>query len=152
ISRLCVSSIRGGQAPAARLRTARPDSTLRRSLQIRESPHGTFQRSSAIGLAKLFWRRADDPISRELERRALMKLAKLNRCASIYVLAIALGSLYACALPSPELVSQSSVEDKISRLRIGQSDKSEVESIFGLDHGNDRTRWAYNFDDKQFEI
>jgi hypothetical protein len=44
------------------------------------------------------------------------------------------------------------VEDKIAKLRIGESDKSEVESIFGLEHGNDRTRWIYQFADSQFEI
>jgi len=53
---------------------------------------------------------------------------------------------------SPEFVSEISVEDKIARLRIGQSDKSEVESILGPEHGNDRNLWIYNFDDKQFEI
>src|SRR4029434_2559253 len=71
-------------------------------------------------------------------------------CLHLLMIALLL-SLYACT-SSPELISEGSVEDKISRLRIGQSDKSEVESIFGVDHGSDRTRWAYNFDDKQFEI
>src|SRR2546422_5682202 len=71
-------------------------------------------------------------------------------CLQLVVIALLL-SLYACT-SSPELISEVSVEDKISRLRIGQSNKSEVESIFGVDHGNDRMRWAYNFDDRQFEI
>jgi hypothetical protein len=53
---------------------------------------------------------------------------------------------------SPQFVSEISVEDKIARLRIGASDKSEVEGIFGPDHGNDRNRWTYQFADKQFEI
>lgn len=55
-------------------------------------------------------------------------------------------------MSSPELISEISVEDKIARLTIGQSDKSEVESIFGVERGSDRNRWAYNFDDRQFEI
>lgn len=55
-------------------------------------------------------------------------------------------SLYGC-MSSPELISEISVEDKIARLTIGQSDKSEVESIFGVEHGSDRNRWAYNFDE-----
>jgi hypothetical protein len=71
-------------------------------------------------------------------------------CLHLLMIALLL-SLYACT-SSPELISEGSVEDKISRLRIGQSDKSEVESIFGFEHGNDRMRWAYNFDDRQFEI
>jgi len=62
-----------------------------------------------------------------------------------------LSSLYACT-SSPELVSEITVEDKIARLKIGQSSKSDVESIFGTEHGNDRNRWAFNFDDRQFEI
>ena len=53
---------------------------------------------------------------------------------------------------SPEFISEVSVEDKVARLRIGQSDKNEVESIFGTDHGNDRSRWIYQFADRQFEI
>ncbi|GEM_PF-1149278 len=68
----------------------------------------------------------------------------------IFLLA-ALSALCACST-SPELVSEVVVEDKIARLRLGQSDKTEVESIFGVDHGNDRNRWAYYFSDRQFEI
>jgi hypothetical protein len=64
---------------------------------------------------------------------------------------LALLSLYGCT-GSPEFVSKISVEDKIARLRIGESDKSAVEAIFGPEHGNDRSRWIYQFADKQFEI
>jgi hypothetical protein len=71
-------------------------------------------------------------------------------CLHLFISALLL-SLCACT-SSPELISEVSVEDKISKLRIGQSNKSEVESIFGVEHGNDRMRWAYNFDDRQFEI
>jgi hypothetical protein len=53
---------------------------------------------------------------------------------------------------SPELVSETSVEEKLSRLRLGESDKSDVEGIFGSERGNDRDRWSYYFADKQFEI
>jgi hypothetical protein len=69
----------------------------------------------------------------------------------IFVVVFAILAFHGCTT-SPEFVSEVSVEDKIARLRIGQSDKSEVESIFGPDHGNDRDLWTYNFDDKQFEI
>jgi len=78
-------------------------------------------------------------------------IPKLKHSGYIHLLIIALLSLYGC-MSSPELVSEISVEDKIAKLRIGQSDKTEVESIFGVEHGSDRTRWAYNFDDRQFEI
>lgn len=67
------------------------------------------------------------------------------------VLLFAILSLWGCT-SSPELISEVSVEDKIARLKLGQSDKSEVESIFGVEHGNERNRWTYNFADRQFEI
>ena len=63
----------------------------------------------------------------------------------------ALLTLQSCS-SSPEFISEVSVEDKVARLRVGQSDKNEVESIFGTDHGNDRSRWIYQFADRQFEI
>src|SRR6185295_19509855 len=69
----------------------------------------------------------------------------------IHVMILAILAFHGCNT-SPEFVSEISVEDKIARLRIGQSDKSEVESILGPEHGNDRNLWIYNFDDKQFEI
>ena len=69
----------------------------------------------------------------------------------LYVMIFAILVCHGCST-TPEFVSEMSVEDKIARLRIGQSDKSEVESIFGPDHGNDRDLWIYNFDDKQFDI
>ena len=78
-------------------------------------------------------------------------IPKLKHSGYIQLFIIALLSLYGCT-SSPELISEISVEDKIAKLRIGQSDKTEVESIFGVEHGSDRTRWAYNFDDRQFEI
>ncbi|MGH7852014.1 MAG: hypothetical protein ACREP3_01125 [Candidatus Binatia bacterium] len=72
-----------------------------------------------------------------------------RRYAAIMI--VALLSFYGCTT-SPEFVSEISVEDKIARLRIGESDKSAVENIFGPDHGSDRNRWIYQFADKQFEI
>ena len=67
------------------------------------------------------------------------------------VLLLALLAIYSCS-SSPELISEISVEDKIARLRLGQTDKTEVESIFGVEHGNERNRWVYNFSDRQFEF
>src|SRR5262245_12701938 len=64
---------------------------------------------------------------------------------------MAVAGIYACST-SPELVSEVAVEDKLARIRLGQSDKTEIESIFGVEHGNDRNRWAYYFSDRQFEI
>jgi hypothetical protein len=72
----------------------------------------------------------------------------VGRLRRVELLLLALLAIYGCS-SSPELVS---VEDKIARLRLGQTGKIEVESIFGVEHGNDRNRWAYNFSDRQFEI
>jgi hypothetical protein len=71
-----------------------------------------------------------------------------GRLCRVELLLLALLAIYSCS-SSAELVS---VEDKIARLRLGQTGKIEVESIFGVEHGNDRNRWAYNFSDRQFEI
>jgi hypothetical protein len=71
-----------------------------------------------------------------------------GRWRRVELLLLALLAIYSCS-SSAELVS---VEDKIARLRLGQTGKIEVESIFGVEHGNDRNRWAYNFSDRQFEI
>ena len=72
----------------------------------------------------------------------------VGRLRRVELLLLALLAIYGCS-SSPELVS---VEDKIARLRLGQTGKIEVEGIFGVEHGNDRNRWAYNFSDRQFEI
>lgn len=74
----------------------------------------------------------------------------VGRLRRIELLLLTLLAIYGCS--SSELVSEISVEDKIARLRLGQTGKIEVESIFGVEHGNDRNRWAYNFSDRQFEI
>ena len=73
----------------------------------------------------------------------------LNRF--VFVIIVALLPFLGCNT-SPEFVSEISVEDKVARLKIGESDKSSVDSIFGSDHGNDRNRWIYQFADKQFAI
>lgn len=80
-----------------------------------------------------------------------MQNSNLRSCVSTLIVVATLLGVYGCT-GTPEFVSELSVEDKIARLRIGQSDKSEVESIFGPEHGNERNRWTYQFADKQFEI
>jgi hypothetical protein len=74
-----------------------------------------------------------------------------NRMRCLDVIALVLMSVYGCDT-SPQLISETTVEDKIARLQIGQSGKWEVETIFGPEHGNDRNRWVYHFADRQFEI
>jgi hypothetical protein len=73
-----------------------------------------------------------------------------NGYVSAMVFTLLLG-LYGCT-SSPEFVSEVSVEDRVARLRMGESDKNEVATIFGPEHGSDRNRWIYQFADKQFAI
>jgi len=81
-----------------------------------------------------------------------MRMQNVNLKSSVWTMIVAaLLGIYGCT-GSPEFVSELSIEDKIARLRIGESNKSAVESIFGPEHGNDRNRWIYQFADKQFEI
>jgi hypothetical protein len=79
----------------------------------------------------------------------MTRMLKRTRC--LHVLILALISIYGC-VHSPQFVSETTVEDKIARLKIGQTGKSEVETIFGPEHGYDRNRWVYHFADTQFEI
>jgi hypothetical protein len=78
-----------------------------------------------------------------------MSIAPLNRYLPLVILPFL--TLWSCA-SSPEFISEISVEEKVARLRIGQSDKSEVENIFGPDRGKERNQWIYHFADRQFEI
>ncbi len=53
---------------------------------------------------------------------------------------------------SGQMISESTVEERITALRLGQSTKVDVEKILGLDHSTDRNRWVYNFSDTAFDI
>src|SRR5581483_878804 len=156
ISGLCVPALRSRQAAAARLRAARSAPALHRFLQLPAAPARAFRRAFEPRLEKLFRRGAGRSISerrpdRAKKESAMIRAVKGVRIEFFIFLLAALSALCACST-SPELVSEVVVEDKIARLRLGQSDKTEVESIFGVDHGNDRNRWAYYFSDRQFEI
>jgi len=50
------------------------------------------------------------------------------------------------------MISESTMEERITTLRIGQTTKADVEKILGVDHSTDRNRWAYNFSDTAFDI
>jgi hypothetical protein len=79
----------------------------------------------------------------------MTRLFKRTRCIDVLILALI--SVYGC-VTSPQFISETTVEDKIARLKIGHIGKSEVEMIFGPEHGYDRNRWVYHFADSQFEI
>jgi hypothetical protein len=53
---------------------------------------------------------------------------------------------------SGQMVSESTLDERITALRIGQSTKADVEKILGLEHSTDRNRWGYNFSDTAFDI
>ena len=53
---------------------------------------------------------------------------------------------------SGQVISESTIEERISALRISRTTKADVEKILGLDHSTDRNRWAYNFSDTAFDI
>lgn len=64
---------------------------------------------------------------------------------------LAFFALGACAT-SGQVISESSIEERIAALRLGQSTKPDVEKILGLDRSTDGNRWAYNFSDSAFDI
>lgn len=57
----------------------------------------------------------------------------------------------ACAT-SGQVISESSIEERIAALLVGQSTKPDVEKILGLDRSTDGNLWAYNFSDSAFDI
>ena len=70
---------------------------------------------------------------------------------SAELIVVTLFALGGCST-SGQMISESSIEERIAALRIGQSTKSDVEKVLGLDHTTDRNRWAYNFTDSSFDI
>lgn len=65
--------------------------------------------------------------------------------------AAALLAIAGCST-SGQVISESTMEERISNLRIGQSTKADVEKILGIEHTTDRNRWAYNFSDTAFDL
>jgi len=55
-----------------------------------------------------------------------------------------------CAPTVP--VSQQAVEDKIARIKLGETSRADVESILGPEHSGDSHFWVYNLSDTSFEI
>ena len=67
-------------------------------------------------------------------------------CTAAALLAIA-----GCST-SGQVISERTLEERVTVLRIGQSTQADVQNILGLDHSTDRNRWAYNFTDTAFDI
>src|SRR5574341_2576070 len=70
---------------------------------------------------------------------------------SCVMILLAFFAVSACAT-SGQVISESSIEERITALRLGQSTKPDVEKVLGLDRSTDGNRWAYNFSDSAFDI
>jgi hypothetical protein len=51
-----------------------------------------------------------------------------------------------------QVISESSIEERIAALTVGQSTKADVERILGSGYTIDRNSWAYNFSDTAFDV
>ena len=80
-----------------------------------------------------------------------MKIYLNFKRGSYALIAVGLLALGGCTT-SGQVVSESTMEERIVTLRIGQTTKTDVEKILGADHSTDRNRWAYNFSDTAFDI
>lgn len=65
---------------------------------------------------------------------------------------LALLFLWTQGCASTDFVAQQAVEDKIARIKLGETSSAEVETILGPEHSSDRHFWMYNLSDTSFEI
>jgi outer membrane protein assembly factor BamE (lipoprotein component of BamABCDE complex) len=90
---------------------------------------------------------------------AILALKKENRmisntafnCRLYGLMMFALVAIHGCT-QSGQMIASNSIEDRIARLRVGETTKSDVEQILGLEHDTDRNRWSYNFSDSVYEV
>jgi len=61
-------------------------------------------------------------------------------------------ALWTQGCASSEFVSQQAVEDKIAKIKLGETSTADLETILGPEHGGDRHLWVYNLSDTSFEI
>jgi outer membrane protein assembly factor BamE (lipoprotein component of BamABCDE complex) len=73
------------------------------------------------------------------------------KCRIYGLVMLALAAIYGCT-NSGQMIAVGTIEDRIARLRVGETTKSDVEQILGLDHDTDRNRWSYNFSDTVYEV
>lgn len=65
---------------------------------------------------------------------------------------LVLAALWTQGCASTELVSQQAVEDKVARIKLGETTAAGVETILGPAHSEGRHLWVYNLTDTSFEI
>jgi len=73
------------------------------------------------------------------------------KCRLYGLMMFALVAIQGCT-QSGQMIASDSIEDRIARLRVGETTKSDVEQILGLEHDTDRNRWSYNFSDSVYEV
>lgn len=66
------------------------------------------------------------------------------------IIALTLALIQGCG--SAQLISERSVEDKVSQVKLGVTTMSEVESLFGTQHGSENQRWFYSLSDTAFDL
>ena len=69
-----------------------------------------------------------------------------------YLFTLALLLAVAACSGSGQTISETSIEERIAALNVGQSTKADVERILGTGYTTDRNSWAYNFSDTQFDL
>ncbi len=73
------------------------------------------------------------------------------KCRLYGLMMFALVAIHGCT-QSGQMIASGNIEDRIARLRVGETTKSDVEQILGPDHDIDRNRWSYNFSDTVYEV
>jgi hypothetical protein len=73
----------------------------------------------------------------------------LRNCSWVF-LSVALWSLAGCN--ASELVSEHAFEEKVERLRVGQTNRAEIEALLGSAQVVERNRLTYYFADTEFGV
>lgn len=78
-----------------------------------------------------------------------MRYAEYQRVLLLFAVAAAV-AVSACG-PS-QMVSETSLEERLAGLKIGQTTRSGVASALGTDRGNDDKRWLFYISDSAFSV
>jgi hypothetical protein len=85
-------------------------------------------------------------------REEIVMTTKAIFKASSWALIVSAVLTLAGCTTSGQTISESSIEERIASLRIGQSTKADVERVLGSGYSSDRNRWSYNFSDTAFDV
>jgi len=75
-----------------------------------------------------------------------------NKLRKLHWLFPGLALLALAGCNSTELVSERGFEDKVERLRVGQTNRAEIEALLGPAHVIERNRLTYYFADTEFGV